>query len=72
MNKAEYYVENQRGVNPHDRLSPSMSALISVAACFPTATFPRIRCFTMVAVTHEQSARAKRVAGRAAAERDCV
>ena len=40
----------------------------SVAACFPTATFPRIRCFTMVAVTHEQSARAKRVAGRAAAE----
>lgn len=28
MNKAEYFVENQRGVNPHDRLSPSMSALI--------------------------------------------
>lgn len=28
MNKPEYYVENQRGVNPHDRLSPSMSALI--------------------------------------------
>lgn len=28
MNKAEYYVENQRGNNPHDRLSPSMSALI--------------------------------------------
>jgi putative nucleotidyltransferase with HDIG domain len=28
MNKAEYYVENQRGTNPHDRLSPSMSALI--------------------------------------------
>ncbi len=28
LNKPEYYVENQRGVNPHDRLSPSMSALI--------------------------------------------
>ena len=29
INKPEYYVENQqRGVNPHDRLSPSMSALI--------------------------------------------
>ncbi len=28
MNHPEYYVENQRGVNPHDRLSPSMSALI--------------------------------------------
>jgi len=28
INKAEYFVENQRGVNPHDRLSPSMSALI--------------------------------------------
>ena len=28
MNKAEYFVENQRGTNPHDRLSPSMSALI--------------------------------------------
>lgn len=28
MNKADYYVENQRGVNPHERLSPSMSALI--------------------------------------------
>lgn len=28
MNHAEYFVENQRGVNPHDRLSPSMSALI--------------------------------------------
>jgi putative nucleotidyltransferase with HDIG domain len=28
MNKPEYFVENQRGVNPHDRLSPSMSALI--------------------------------------------
>ncbi|MCP3979932.1 MAG: HDIG domain-containing protein [bacterium] len=25
---AEYYVENQRGINPHDRLAPSMSALI--------------------------------------------
>jgi putative nucleotidyltransferase with HDIG domain len=24
----EYYVENQRGINPHDRLAPSMSALI--------------------------------------------
>ncbi|HXV76228.1 MAG TPA: HDIG domain-containing protein [Candidatus Polarisedimenticolaceae bacterium] len=28
MNHPEYYVENQRGVNPHDRLAPSMSALI--------------------------------------------
>jgi putative nucleotidyltransferase with HDIG domain len=28
MNKAEYFVENQRDVNPHDRLSASMSALI--------------------------------------------
>ena len=28
INKAEYFVENQHGVNPHDRLSPSMSALI--------------------------------------------
>jgi len=28
MNKAEYFVENQRGVNAHDRLTPSMSALI--------------------------------------------
>jgi len=31
MNKAEYYVENQRGVNPHDKLSPSMSALVIAA-----------------------------------------
>jgi putative nucleotidyltransferase with HDIG domain len=28
MMKPEYYVENQRGENPHDRLSPPMSALI--------------------------------------------
>ncbi len=28
MVKPEYYVENQRGVNPHDKLVPSMSALI--------------------------------------------
>jgi len=28
MNKPEYFIENQRGRNPHDRLSPSMSALI--------------------------------------------
>jgi putative nucleotidyltransferase with HDIG domain len=28
VNHPEYYVENQRGVNPHDRLAPSMSALI--------------------------------------------
>jgi hypothetical protein len=28
IEKAEYYVENQRGVNPHERLQPSMSALI--------------------------------------------
>jgi putative nucleotidyltransferase with HDIG domain len=28
VNHAEYFVENQRGSNPHDRLSPSMSALI--------------------------------------------
>jgi putative nucleotidyltransferase with HDIG domain len=26
--KPEYYVENMRGLNPHDRLAPSMSALI--------------------------------------------
>jgi len=31
MNQPEYYVENQRGENPHDRLSPSMSALILAA-----------------------------------------
>jgi putative nucleotidyltransferase with HDIG domain len=31
MLKPEYYVENQRGVNPHDKLSPSMSALIIAA-----------------------------------------
>jgi putative nucleotidyltransferase with HDIG domain len=24
VKKPEYYVENQRGVNPHDRLAPSM------------------------------------------------
>jgi putative nucleotidyltransferase with HDIG domain len=28
IRKPEYYVENQRGDNPHDRLSPSMSSLI--------------------------------------------
>ena len=28
IRKPEYYIENQRGVNPHDRLAPSMSALI--------------------------------------------
>jgi putative nucleotidyltransferase with HDIG domain len=28
IRKPEYYVENMRGVNPHDRLAPSMSALI--------------------------------------------
>jgi putative nucleotidyltransferase with HDIG domain len=28
INYAEYFVENQRGVNPHDKLTPSMSALI--------------------------------------------
>jgi putative nucleotidyltransferase with HDIG domain len=28
INHPEYFVENQRGINPHDRLSPSMSALI--------------------------------------------
>jgi putative nucleotidyltransferase with HDIG domain len=26
--KPEYFVENQRGLNPHDELSPSMSALV--------------------------------------------
>ena len=26
--KPQYFVENQRGVNPHDELSPSMSALV--------------------------------------------
>ena len=31
MLKPEYYVENQRGINPHDRLSPSMSALVIAA-----------------------------------------
>jgi len=31
INKPEYYVENQRGTNPHDRLAPSMSALIIAA-----------------------------------------
>jgi putative nucleotidyltransferase with HDIG domain len=28
VRKPEYYIENQRGVNPHERLQPSMSALI--------------------------------------------
>lgn len=28
VRKPEYFVENQRGTNPHDRLAPSMSALI--------------------------------------------
>ncbi len=28
VNHPEYYVENQRGRNPHDRLTPSMSALV--------------------------------------------
>jgi putative nucleotidyltransferase with HDIG domain len=28
INHAEYFIENQRGFNPHDRLTPSMSALI--------------------------------------------
>jgi putative nucleotidyltransferase with HDIG domain len=28
IRKPDYYVENQRGDNPHDRLSPSMSSLI--------------------------------------------
>ena len=28
IRKPEYYIENQRGVNPHERLQPSMSALI--------------------------------------------
>ncbi len=31
VQKPEYYVENQHGVNPHDRLSPSMSALVIAA-----------------------------------------
>ncbi len=31
IRKPEYYVENMRGLNPHDRLSPSMSALIIAA-----------------------------------------
>ncbi len=31
IRKPEYYVENQRGSNPHDRLSPFMSALIIAA-----------------------------------------
>lgn len=28
VKKPEYYIENQRGTNPHDRLTPSMSSLI--------------------------------------------
>ncbi len=28
LRKPEYYVENQRDTNPHDRLAPSMSALV--------------------------------------------
>lgn len=31
VQKPEYYVENQHGSNPHDRLSPSMSALVIAA-----------------------------------------
>jgi putative nucleotidyltransferase with HDIG domain len=31
IRKPEYYIENQRGVNPHERLQPSMSALIICA-----------------------------------------
>lgn len=31
IQKPQYYVENQRGANPHDRLAPSMSALIIAA-----------------------------------------
>jgi putative nucleotidyltransferase with HDIG domain len=31
VKKPDYYVENQRGVNPHDRLAPSMSALVIAA-----------------------------------------
>lgn len=31
MKKAQYFIENQKGVNPHDRLPPSMSALIIAA-----------------------------------------
>jgi hypothetical protein len=31
MLKPEYYVENQRDANPHDKLSPSMSALVVMA-----------------------------------------
>jgi len=31
VKKPEYYVENQRGGNPHDRLAPSMSALVITA-----------------------------------------
>lgn len=31
MKKPQYFIENQKGVNPHDRLPPSMSALIIAA-----------------------------------------
>lgn len=31
LNKPEYFIENQGGVNPHDGLTPTMSALIIVA-----------------------------------------
>jgi putative nucleotidyltransferase with HDIG domain len=31
LNKPEYFIENQGGLNPHDGLTPTMSALIIVA-----------------------------------------
>ena len=31
LNKPEYFIENQGGANPHDELTPTMSALIIVA-----------------------------------------
>ncbi|MBX7148271.1 HDIG domain-containing protein [bacterium] len=31
MKKPQYFIENQKGINPHDKLSPSMSALIIAA-----------------------------------------
>jgi len=31
LNKPEYFIENQGGVNPHDELTPTMSSLIIVA-----------------------------------------
>ena len=31
MNKPDYFIENQKGINPHDELQPRMSALILIS-----------------------------------------